>query len=345
MSVTHTPITGKTIALAHGGGGQLTDELIAQAILPRLGNATLNALLDSAILPASGADRLAMTTDSYVVTPWSFPGADIGRLAVCGTVNDLAVCGATPMGISLALILAEGFARRDLDTVLDSIAAAAQEAGVPVVTGDTKVVGRNQADGIYITTTGVGRIPIGRSLSPKRVQPGDLLVVNGPVGEHGLAVMLAREMPDVQSALKSDAAPLNAMIEDILEQTKGAVKFMRDPTRSGLAGVAADLAAATGWHVTLTEADIPVRPEARHAAEMLGLDPLEVANEGKVVAVVEADHARRVVKLMHQHPLGREAALIGRVDNIADGLCELHTDIGGRRILTKPYGELLPRIC
>jgi len=322
----------------------LTDELLDNLILPRLGNDLLGGLLDSATLTATGTDKLAMTIDSYVVQPWQFPGGNIGRLAVCGTVNDLAVCGGDPVGIALSLILAEGFEMSDLALVIDSITAAGEEAGVSVVTGDTKVVGRGQADGIYITTAGVARVPRGRTLSPRRVQPGDVLIVNGPVGEHGLVVMLAREMPQVQSVLRSDAAPLNGLIQTLLRRVPD-VLFMRDATRSGLAGVACDLARDSGWRVKLNEARIPVRPEAQHAADMLGLDPLEVANEGKVVVVVRPYEADAALEAMRSHALGRESRIIGHVDGVADGLCELHTLIGGRRIVQKPYGEQLPRIC
>ncbi len=332
------------VTLAHGGGGQLTDELIQEAILPRLGNEMLDGLLDSATLPATGTDRLAMTIDSYVVQPWCFPGGDIGRLAVCGTVNDLAVCGGEPMGIALSLILAEGFEMSALEQVLDSIAKAGEEACVSIVTGDTKVVGRGQSDGIYITTAGVARVPVTRSLGPKRVKPGDVLIVNGPVGEHGLAVMLERELPQVTSVLRSDAAPLNGLIGSLLDRVPD-VLFMRDATRSGLAGVACDLARDCGWRITLDESCIPVRPEAQHAADMLGLDPLEVANEGKVVAVVRPHEADAAVSAMRDHPLGGDARVIGHVGGIDDGLCELRTLIGGLRIIQKPYGEQLPRIC
>lgn len=333
------------LVLAHGGGGQLTDELIRSSVLPRLGNNVLNELLDSAVMDVAPGVRMGFTIDSYVVQPWKFPGGDIGRLAVCGTVNDLAVSGAKPTGIALSLILAEGFAKRDLETVLDSIARAGEEAGVRVVTGDTKVVGRGQVDGIYITTAGVGLVSDGRSLSPTQVQPGDSLIVNGPIGEHGLAVMLEREMPEVQSVLQSDAAPLNGLIEILLDHAADSVVFMRDATRSGVAGVAADLARHSGKHVILDEAQIEVIPPARHAADMLGLDPLEVANEGKVVAVVRSDSVDTALAAMHKHPLGRSAKVIGRVGDERDGVCELHTQIGGRRVLSKPYGEQLPRIC
>lgn len=332
---------GPRITLAHGGGGQLTDDLFISCILPRLGNRVLNDLLDCAVLP--GADRLALTIDSYIVHPLKFPGGDIGRLAISGTVNDLAVCGAKPLGIALSLILTEGLERSILEEVLDSIAATAAEAGVCVVTGDTKVVGRGQGDGIYITTAGIGAAGT-HTLHPSAVHPGDCLIISGTIADHGMAVMLAREMPQVQSVVRSDVAPLNKMIHRLLDEASGVV-FLRDPTRGGLAGVAADLAARTGLHLTLQEKDIPVRPETWHAADMLGIDPLDVANEGKVVAVVRPDAAECVLKLLHADKYGKDAQILGVVGKEADGVCELRTTMGGSRILQKPYGEQLPRIC
>jgi hydrogenase expression/formation protein HypE len=332
---------GPRIALAHGGGGQLGDDLFVSCILPRLGNRVLNELLDSAILP--GAEKLALTIDSYIVKPLKFPGGDIGRLSICGTVNDLAVCGAKPLGIALSLILTEGLERSVLEEVLDSIAATAAEAGVHVVTGDTKVVGRGQGDGIYITTAGVGAAR-NCEVHPNSVRPGDVLVITGTIADHGMAVMLAREMPQLQSVVRSDVAPLNKMIHRLLDQVPGVV-FLRDPTRGGLAGVAADLAARTALHVTLYEKDIPVRPETWHAADMLGIDPLDVANEGKVVVVVRPDSVENALKVLHEDPHGKDAQIIGVVGVDADGVCELRTTMGGSRILQKPYGEQLPRIC
>ena len=269
----------RTIGLAHGGGGQLTDDLIAQAVLPRLGNSALNQLLDSAIVDA-GQERIALTIDSYVVQPLFFPGGDIGRLAVSGTINDLCVSGARPLGIALGLILAEGLDQSILEKVLDSIAAASRESLVKIITGDTKVVPRQHADQIYIATAGVGLADRRLQLHPDRIQPGDRVLLSGTIADHGLAVMLAREMPDVKSGLKSDVAPLNGLIRDVLAATPDVV-FMRDPTRGGLSAVAADLARRTGWQILLEETQIPIRPETLHAAELLGLDPLEVANEGK----------------------------------------------------------------
>jgi len=346
-SPTPEPKVIPSVMLAHGGGGQLTDELITGRILPKIGNEILNDLLDAAVMdPLHG--RIAMTIDSYVVQPWRFPGGDIGRLAVSGTINDLAVSGAKPAGLALAMILAEGFPMADLDAIMDSIAATAKEAGVRIITGDTKVVGRGQADGIYLITAGVGRVPSRRNVGPKEVKEGHVLVINGPIGEHGLAVMLAREMPDVQSVVKSDVAPLNGLIDEALDVGGAAVAFMRDPTRGGVAGLCADLARQCGHRVILNESAIQIRPEARHAADMLGLDPLEVANEGKVVLAIAPRAVDRVVAAMKSHPLGKYTAVIGSIGEPmppASAICELRTTIGGRRIVQKPYGEQLPRIC
>lgn len=331
------------VLLSHGGGGMLTDSLLGTAVLPRLKNAALDDLLDSAILE-HGRERIALTIDGYVVQPIEFPGGDIGRLAVSGTVNDLCVCGARPLGIALSFILAEGLSRTTFERVVESIATTAKEAGVTIVTGDTKVVGRGQADGLYITTAGVGVVRENVSLHPTRLEVGDAVLVNGPIGEHGLAVMLAREMPQVSSAVRSDVAPLSSLIHALLDDVPGVV-FMRDPTRAGLSGVLTDLAARSGKRIVIDEATVPVRTEALHAAEMLGLDVLEVANEGKVVVVVRGDSAETALRVMKAHPLGRDSAIIGRVESGATGLCEIRTSIGGRRVLLKPYGEQLPRIC
>ena len=344
-SSTSTTQVSPQIMVAHGGGGQLTDELLNESVLPRLGNELLNELLDAAVMPSLGDDRPAVTIDSYVVQPWQFPGGDIGRLAVSGTVNDLAVCGAEPMGLALSLILSDGLPKSALHSVLDSIAGTAKEAKVRVVTGDTKVVGRGQADGMYITTAGFGRVKSDRRLSRRRIQPGDVILINGAIADHGLAVMLAREMPEVESVIRSDAAPLNQLIGDLLMELGDDLVFMRDPTRGGLAALGSDLARDSQWHVTLFEPSIPVHPATRHAADMLGLDPLDVANEGKVVMVVRKPSADRALEALRRHSLGHDAAIIGQIENMQDGLCELQTDIGGRRIIQKPYGEQLPRIC
>jgi hydrogenase expression/formation protein HypE len=336
-----------TIVLGHGGGGLLTEQLLATAVLPKLNNAVLREQLDAAILEVGSGSRVAMTIDSFVVQPLIFPGGDIGRLAVCGTINDLAVCGAEPIGLALSLILAEGLDRSVLEQIVASVAAAARDADVAVVTGDTKVVGRGQADGMYITTAGIGRVDYesGRPPHPRNVRPGDVLIINGPIAEHGLAVMLVREMPEVTTPLRSDAAPLNHQIARLRNDLGDDVAFLRDPTRGGVAGVLADLAARTRLHVVLREDAIPITPVARHAAEMLGLDPLEVANEGKFIAAVRPGAAHRALAVLRADPTCTAASVIGEVTGRRDGLCELHTTLGGRRIVQKPYGEQLPRIC
>jgi hydrogenase expression/formation protein HypE len=331
------------VLLSHGGGGMLTDSLLGTAVFPKLKNAALDELLDSAVLE-HGRDRIALTIDSYVVQPIEFPGGDIGRIAVSGTVNDLCVCGARPLGIALSFILAEGLPRTTLERIVESISATAKEAGVSIVTGDTKVVGRGQADGLYITTAGVGVVRENVRLHPSRLEVGDAVLINGPIGEHGLAVMLAREMPQVSSVVRSDVAPLSSLIHALLDEVPEVV-FMRDPTRAGLSGVLTDLATRSGRRIVIDEPSVPVRIEALHAAEMLGLDVLEVANEGKVVVVVRGNRAEKALEVMRRHPLGRDSAIIGRVESGGEALAEIRTSIGGRRVLLKPYGEQLPRIC
>ncbi len=371
------------IMLAHGGGGQLTADLIARTILPALDNPLLRKLGDSAVLEVGG-QRLAFTTDSYVVQPLEFPGGDIGRLAVCGTVNDLAMAGAEPIALSLALILEEGLEIATLERIVASIAAAAAEAGVHVVAGDTKVIERRggpqiaqitqiaeegnargpstpardagvalsvsdpqtaQMDGMYITTAGVGTVLPEAQLGYDRIVPGDAVLINGPIAEHGLTVLSRRKDLNFASALKSDAAPLAGLANLLVRELKDAVRLLRDPTRSGLAGVVAEIAAAGGKSVELYEEQIPLTADARAAAEVLGLDPLTIANEGKFVAVVAAEAAEKGLELLRRHPLGRQAAMIGRITQEQPPLAELATAIGGRRVIQMPYGEQLPRIC
>lgn len=335
--------TDENIVLAHGGGGELTRRLLAERVLPKLNNHLLDPLTDGAILPAVSG-RLCMTTDAYVVQPLEFPGGDIGRLAVSGTVNDLAVMGARPVALSLALVLEEGLSLNVLDRIVDSMASTAAEAGVPVATGDTKVVERNRGDGMMITTTGAGEIDEGVSLHTSRIEAGDALIVSGVLAEHGLAVMSAREGLGIETRIKSDAAPLWSLVEKVLEIGDG-VKFLRDPTRGGLAGVLADLVEDRGLGIEIDEERLPLSGAVKHFAELLGLDPLFVANEGKVVAVVAPGDAERVLEAMQSHPLGGRAAEIGRFVESDPPLAEMLTSMGGRRIVQRPYGEDLPRIC
>ena len=331
------------ILLSHGGGGVLTHRLIAERILSRVGSPELSPLLDSAILP-SRAGRLAMTTDSFVVQPLFFPGGDIGRLAVAGTVNDLAAVGAVPEYLSLAFILEEGLPLTDFERVLDSIATACAEAGVKIVTGDTKVVERGAADGMFINTSGIGWIPEGRELAPARIQPGDAVLVTGTLGDHGIAVMSCREGIAFETELLSDVAPLNHLAEAI-HAVAPHVRCMRDPTRGGAAMVLGELAQQSRTGIFIDEVALPIRREVSGACEMLGLDPLYVANEGKFIAVVPEEEAAAALQAMRSHPLGKHAARIGTARAEHPGKVVLETRIGGRRVVEMPLGEALPRIC
>ena len=331
------------IMLAHGGGGELTRQLLCERLLPKLGNALLNPLTDGAILDRP-LGKLCITTDAYVVQPLEFPGGDIGRLAVCGTVNDLAVMGARPLALSLALVIEEGLSMALFDRIITSIAASARDADVVIATGDTKVIERRRGDGLIITTSGIGEMRDGVSLGASRIRPGDAVIVTGRIAEHGLAVMSAREHLAFQTELRSDVAPLAGLVHRLLESGAD-VKFLRDPTRGGLAGVLADLVDDTRLSIEVDEAAVPISRVARHTAEMLGLDPLTVANEGKCVAVVSAQDAASAVAACRAHPLGAHAAVIGRFTETAPPLVELITRAGGRRMVNRPYGEELPRIC
>jgi len=338
-----------SIQLAHGGGGQLTAELIEQVILPALGGPQqADALTDSAVLDAPGR-RMALTTDSYVVHPLEFPGGDIGKLAICGTVNDLAMAGAKPTAMSLALIIEEGLEIALLKRVLESAGKVSAELGVPVVTGDTKVVPRGALDGLMINTAGLGEILAGADLGFERISPGDSIVLSGPLGEHGLAVMAKRKGLSFSSDLLSDCAPLSQPAAALVEALGGELHFMRDPTRGGLAATLADLAEGSGHNIEIDEASIPVNRAALAAAEILGLDLLTVANEGKLVAVVSAQARDEALRVLREHDVARETAEIGRIvprtETSQLPLVEMVTKIGGRRIVQMPYGEELPRIC
>ncbi len=338
------------ILLAHGGGGELMQRLLDAHVLPALGMPALERLHDAAVVPA-GRLRVALTTDAYVVRPIEFPGGDIGRLAVAGTVNDLAMAGARPLAIAVAMVLEEGLPLPTLDRMLASLSRTADEAGVRVVTGDTKVIERrfcgdtDEPPGLMLVTTGLGLVePIAPALDARRVEPGDRVLINGPIAEHGLAVLCARGQIELSTPLRSDLAPLWPLVERLIEAGCD-VRFLRDPTRGGLAGVLVDLVEASGRSVVVEQDAIPISPAARHAAELLGIDPLEIANEGKCVAVVARDDAERALELWRSHPLGREAAIIGSVTDARPPLAELVTCVGGRRVIRRPYGEHAPRIC
>lgn len=343
MSATMISDAAEYVVLAHGGGGQLTHHLIAERIVPRLANRLLDPLDDGAVIPPSSHETV-FTTDAFVVQPLEFPGGDIGRLAVCGTVNDLAVMGARPRVLSLALVIEEGLPLATLDRIVDSIAGSAAEAGVVVATGDTKVVERRGGDGLIVTTAGMGERRGDVRLSLARVAAGDRVIVTGGLAEHGLAIMSVREGLGFESGLRSDAAPLNGMIGEILD-TGADVKFMRDPTRGGLAGVLNDIVDGAGLGVRIDEAALPIAPAVRHTAELLGIDPLTVANEGKCVIVVAEGDAGKVLAACRAHRYGRKASIVGTIVTDDAPLVELHTAIGGARIVQRPYGEDLPRIC
>lgn len=338
------------VLLAHGSGGALTHELIRDLFARHFANPLLDTRNDAVILPPLGAGRLALTTDSYVVQPLFFPGGNIGELAVCGTVNDLAVSGAEALYLTAGFILEEGLPLETLERVVAAMAAMAREAGVAIVTGDTKVVERGAADGLYINTAGVGVIPPGRELGPAQLQPGDALLINGTVGDHGLAVMMQREGLVFGSTLESDTAPLNGLIAALLDAVPaGAVHWMRDATRGGLATVLNEWAASERAEarvgIAIEEAAIPVQEAVRAACEFLGLDPLYAANEGKVVIAVAEEAAEAALAALRQHPLGREAARIGHITAEHAGRVVLHTPYGARRVVQMLTGAQLPRIC
>jgi hydrogenase expression/formation protein HypE len=337
------------IVLGHGSGGKLSADLLKQVFVPAFANEVLSALEDQATLYLPAVDglkapRLALTTDSFVVRPIFFPGGDIGKLAVHGTINDLAVGGARPLYLAAAFILEEGLALADLRRVVASMQRACQEAGVVLVTGDTKVVDRGKGDQVFITTTGVGLVPDGCSLSIQNARPGDRIIVSGTLGDHGIAIMSVREGLEFDTVLESDTAPLQDLAR-VIVQACPPLRCMRDPTRGGVSSALNELAAASGVGVRLLESALPIRREVRAACEMLGLDPLYVANEGKLLAVVPPDHADRVLQAMHGHAHGTHAAVIGEVVADHPGLVTMTTLVGGERVVALLAGEQLPRIC
>jgi hydrogenase expression/formation protein HypE len=343
------------VLLAHGSGGKLSADLIRKLFVPGFGNDTLAALEDQATLslhdeatpPATNGaagPRLAFTTDSFVVRPLFFPGGDIGQLAIHGTINDLAVGGAKPLFLSAAFILEEGMPIADLQRIVASMRRACDEAGVTLVTGDTKVVDRGKGDQVFINTSGLGVVTKDRQLSIRNARPGDVVLVNGTVGDHGIAIMSVREGLEFETVLQSDTAALHGLTEALLSAAPG-VRCMRDATRGGLSSVLNELAEASGVGVKLEESSLPVRPEVHAACEMLGLDVLYVANEGKLIAVVPPDEADAALGAMRRHPLGREAAAIGAVTDDHAGMVVLKSLIGGERVVNMLAGEQLPRIC
>jgi hydrogenase expression/formation protein HypE len=341
------------IVMGHGGGGRLSADLIEHLVLPSLQGhdpslqgQDASALADSTVLPPI-TGRLAVSTDSYVVRPIFFPGGSIGQLAVNGTVNDLAMSGATPLYLSVALILEEGLPLDTLARVLVDMGAAARAASVRIVAGDTKVVGAGQADSIFINTTGIGEVPSGLHIHPGQARPGDVVIVSGSIGDHGMAIMSLREGIEFSTTLCSDCAALHGLVQSMLSSSPvpSDIHVLRDPTRGGLAASLNEIARSSQVGISLEESAIPIQDEVRSACEILGLDPLHVANEGKLVAVVAHESAPGVLEAMRNHPLGGSAAIIGSITSKHPGVLVARTPIGGTRIVPMPLGEQLPRIC
>jgi len=333
---------GEKILLAHGSGSRLSHDLIEKILAPPLSNPILSRMDDSAVLELCG--RVAFTTDSYVVSPIFFPGGDIGRLAVCGTVNDLSMSGARPLYISLALIIEEGLEIEELRRVIESVRETADEAGVIIVTGDTKVVNRGKADRLFINTAGIGLIEGEADISGANARPGDIIILSGGIGEHGMAVMSRREGLQFNLPVASDCAPLNHLAAGMLAASRR-IHSLRDPTRGGLAATLNEFARQSGVGITIQEAEIPVHDGVRGACELLGLDPLYIANEGKLVAVVDPGDADTVLAAMKKNKYGGQAAIIGEVTAEHKGRVVMKTRIGSSRIVDMPAGEILPRIC
>lgn len=333
-----------TIQLSHGSGGKMMNDLIGKLFLWAFDNPYLNKLDDQAVIELNGT-RLAISTDSFVVDPIFFPGGDIGELAVNGTVNDVSMSGARPLFLSAGFVLEEGFSLDELRRIVESMRAAAKAAGVTIVTGDTKVVNKGKGDKVFINTTGIGLIEHDLVVSSTNLQPGDILLLSGTIGDHGMAILSRREGLAFETPIESDTAPLNGLVKEILEAGGEAVHALRDPTRGGLAATLNEFASASKVGVRIREDRIPVNPAVAGACEVLGLDPLYVANEGKLVAVVGREKAEAVLEAMRAHPFGREAAIIGDVVADRPGLVSLQTRIGAWRIVDMLVGEQLPRIC
>ena len=331
------------VVMGHGGGGKLSAELVEQLFLPAFRNETLEQLSDAAVLP-NVTGRLAFSTDSYVVRPLFFPGGSIGDLAVNGTVNDLAMVGARPLYLSAGFIIEEGFSMDELSRVVHAMAAAAREAGIPVVTGDTKVVDRGHGDGCYINTAGVGQVDDHVLLAPSRVRAGDAIIVSGTIADHGMAIMSVREGLQFDAVIASDSAPLHTLVQAMLA-SKANIRVLRDPTRGGVASALNELARSANVGMTIDEMSVPIHLTTQSACELLGMDPMFVANEGKLLAIVSPADAESLLSVMREHPLGREAAIIGHVTDEHRGIVVARTAIGGKRVIAMMIGEQLPRIC
>lgn len=332
------------ISLDHGSGGKLTHDLIKNLFLKKLDNPILTELTDAAIIELEGK-KFAFTTDSYVVKPLFFPGGDIGRLAIFGTVNDLAVMGAKPLFISCGLIVEEGLDYATLERVIDSIEEAKELAGVEIVTGDTKVVEKGGADSLFVNTSGIGEILDKIKLSVRNIKVGNEIILNGPIADHGISILSSREGFEFESDITSDCAPLNELTFKILAQFNKEIKFMRDPTRGGLATTLNEIVEGANFGVLIEEEKIPIREPVRAACELLGLDPLYIGNEGKVVVVVDGKKAESVCELMREHPLGKESRIIGKITEGPKGKVCLKTAAGGTRVLDMLVADQLPRIC
>lgn len=332
------------ITLAHGSGGKLTHELIRDIFYKYFRNDMLLQGGDSAVFPVKNA-RMAFTTDSYVISPTFFRGGNIGRLAICGTVNDLAVCGAVPQYVSCGFIIEEGLPLGELESIAESMADTAREAGVRIVTGDTKVVQKGCADRIFINTAGIGIVPEGVELSAGKIKAGDSVILSGTMGDHGTAILLEREGLSVQSHIASDCAPLHSLIRPVLGKFASAVRVMRDPTRGGIATTLNELIAGSGLSIRLEEAFLPVKDEVRGICEMLGMDPLYMANEGKVLLIADRSQADGILETLRESPYGKEAAIIGTVTDRFPNKVFVNTIAGGNRIIDMLTGDQLPRIC
>ncbi|MFQ5835559.1 MAG: hydrogenase expression/formation protein HypE [bacterium] len=331
------------ILLAHGSGGKLSHDLIRELFLPTFDNKFLRKLTDSAVFYREGA-KWAFTTDSYVIRPLFFPGGDIGKLAVSGTINDLAVMGAKPIFLSCSLIIEEGLSLSILKRVISSMRETADDAGVEIITGDTKVVEHGSADGLFINTSGIGFLSTRSESSSPRIKAGDKIIINGTIGDHAIATLSWREEFDFRTEVKSDCAPLNDLIEKVLSQSSG-VKLMRDPTRGGVATILNEIAIEQEFGIELWEGRIPFKQETIAISEMLGFDPLYLANEGKVIFMVKDEEAKKIVRILRSHPLGKESEVIGRVIREPRGKVYLRTSIGTTRVLDMLSGDQLPRIC